>query len=117
MTGSDANICHPTAGSDRQSHPPNVPCVTCCPAPKQSKTVQPLKPRSVRCSWISQRKSGRRLGQAVPAGLSMAKSDDLANAGATQQSPAQREQSAVSSSGMTPPTLPGRPKPARRNRL
>jgi hypothetical protein len=55
---------------------------------------------------MSQRQSLRRWGQGRPAGLSMAKSDDLANAGATQQSPAHREQSAASSSGMTPPGYP-----------
>ncbi len=41
-----------------------------------------------------QLKSELRLGQACPAGLSMAKSADLAKAGATQHRPWQREQSA-----------------------
>src|SRR3954453_19210580 len=51
------------------------------------------------------RKWAPRLGQACPAALSMAKSDDLANAGATQQSPTQLAQSASSTRSPTQPTL------------
>ena len=46
---------------------------------------------------MAHRKSAGRLVQGVPAGLSTAKSADRANAGATQHSPTQREQSARSS--------------------
>jgi uncharacterized membrane protein YkvA (DUF1232 family) len=46
---------------------------------------------------MRQRWSSARLGQARPAGLSMAKSAEAANAGTTQHSPRQRPQSARSS--------------------
>ena len=94
MTGSAANMEAASSGVVRQSAPPKVTCTTCWPAPKQSKTSQPGKPSGRSRSWISQRKSASRWGQGRPAGLSIAKSADRANAGATQHSPAHREQSA-----------------------
>src|SRR3954469_15764012 len=51
------------------------------------------------------RKSPPKFGQAFPAALSIAKSDDLANAGTMQQSPAQLAQSASSTRSPTRPTL------------
>jgi hypothetical protein len=41
MTGNTANIADADSGERRQSVPPKVTCETFCPAPKQSKTVQP----------------------------------------------------------------------------
>ena len=75
------------AGSARQSRPPKVTWATCWPAPKQSKTVQPGKPRCRRSRWMPQRESAPRFGQGCPAGLSSAKSAEAAKAGATQQMP------------------------------
>jgi len=72
----------------------------------------PGKPRSRSPSWMPHRSSGRRFGHGVPAGLSIAKSAVAAKAGPTQQSAAQREQSArrcdrSSSSGRSIMTRPG----------
>ena len=86
----------PATSGARQSRPANAR-VTRWPAPRQSKTVHPAKPRSRRSAWMPQRKSCCRWVHGVPAGLSMAKSADRANAGATQHSPTHREQSARSS--------------------
>ena len=82
--------------ASRQSRPANA-AVTRWPAPRQSNTVHPAKPRPRRSAWMPQRKSACRCAHGVPAGLSTAKSADRANAGATQHSPTQREQSARSS--------------------
>ncbi|GAA4255511.1 hypothetical protein GCM10022255_064650 [Dactylosporangium darangshiense] len=49
---------------------------------------------------MPQRNDSPRFGQACPAGLSIAKSDERANAGATQHNPKHREQSARSSGSM-----------------
>ena len=98
MTANAWNICPAVSGALRQSCPAKVTWATFCPAPKQSKTVQPGKPRSRRLVWMPQRKSARRFGQGCPAGLSMAKSAEAANAGATQHNPKQRAQSARRSS-------------------
>src|ERR1022692_941286 len=94
------------SGTRRQSRPPKVTWATFCPAPKQSYTAQPGKPRCRRVECMRQRKSGRRLGQACPASLSIAKSGDTENAGATQQSPKHRSQSARRSSRSRSGTSP-----------
>ncbi|GAA2814357.1 hypothetical protein GCM10010522_34910 [Kribbella solani] len=49
-----------------------------------------------RFAWIEQRKSVLRFGHGSPAGLSSAKSADLANVSATQHRPKQLPQSALS---------------------
>ncbi len=46
ITPNTANIDAAVSGDSRQSRPANVTWTTCCPAPKQSKTAQPGKPRS-----------------------------------------------------------------------
>lgn len=97
ITVNDPNIAGAILGALRQFCPLKVTPVTCWPAPKQSKTVHPGKPRSRRPEWMPQRKSVRRFVHGVPAGLSIAKSADAVNAGATQQSPAHAPQSAFSS--------------------
>jgi hypothetical protein len=56
--------------------------------------VQPANPRGRSTAWIEQESSADRFGQAVPAGLSIAKSADLAKPGATQHRPMHAEQSA-----------------------
>ena len=69
MTGKTSNIRRAVLGSRRQSRPPKVTWDTFCPAPKQSKTVQPGKPRSRSWAWMPQRKSARRFGAGPPRGL------------------------------------------------
>jgi hypothetical protein len=93
----------------RRVAPPNVTCTTCCPAPKQSNTTQPGKPRPRRRSWIAHPWSGARCGQGVRAGLSIAKSAEAANAGPTQHSARHREQSADRPAVPAPvtPSAPG----------
>ncbi len=98
MTGNTACIWPAVAGS-AQSWPPKVTWQTCWPAPRQSYTAQPRKPRPRRSAWMPQRKSGPRWRQGWPAGLSMAKSAEREKAGTTQHSPAHRAQSARSSGG------------------
>jgi len=93
ITANAANIRPAVPGSARQLTPPNVSCAMRWPAPKQSYVVHPANPRSRSDAWIPHPNEPR-LGQACPAGLSMAKSVDAENAGATQHSPKQREQSA-----------------------
>ena len=68
------------------------------PAPKQSKTVRPRKPRGRRLSWMVQEKSEARFLQGVPAGLSMAKSVVREKPSAVQQSAKQLAQSGRSDS-------------------
>src|SRR5215468_1284295 len=94
MIANAANICAAACGSWRQSRPAKVTWETCWPAPKQSYTAQPGKPCCRRSLCMPHRKSARRWGQGCPAGLSIAKSADAENAGATQHSPKHRPQSA-----------------------
>jgi hypothetical protein len=82
------------SGASRQLTPPKVAWATRWPAPKQSNVAQPANPRSRSDEWIPQRNPSPRFGHACPAGLSMAKSAEAENAGATQHSPKQRAQSA-----------------------
>jgi hypothetical protein len=89
-----ANIRPAVAGAARQLTPPNVSWATRWPAPKQSYVVHPANPRGRSDSWMPQPKPSPRFGHACPAGLSIAKSAEAANAGATQHSPKQRAQSA-----------------------
>jgi hypothetical protein len=89
-----ANIGPAVSGASRQLTPPNVDWAIRWPAPKQSYVVHPANPRGRRSAWIPQRNPAPRFGQACPAGLSIAKSAEAANAGATQHSPKQRAQSA-----------------------
>ena len=76
----------------------NVTWATFCPAPKQSYTAQPGKPRGPQLArgWRSESRR-REVRTRHPGGLSIAKSAEAANAGATQQRPKQRSQSARSS--------------------
>jgi hypothetical protein len=94
ITANAANIRPAVSGASRQLTPPNVSWAMRWPAPKQSYVVQPAKPRGRSDSWMSQRKPPPRFGHGCPAGLSIAKSAEAANAGATQHSPKQRAQSA-----------------------
>src|SRR5215475_6012504 len=94
MIAHAANICAAACGSWRQSRPAKVTGETCWTAPRQSYTAQPGKPCCRRSLCMPHRKSARRWGQGCPAGLSIAKSADAENAGATQHSPKHRPQSA-----------------------
>ena len=57
----------------RHEVPAYVTWATCCPAPKQSKTVQLGQPRSRRWAWIVQRSSSASCQQGTPPGLSAPK--------------------------------------------
>ncbi len=80
MTAKARNMRSASSGELRQSCPGNVTPLTFCPAPRQSNTVQPGKPRSRKRSWMLQPKSSRRFGQERPAGLLKAKSADATKA-------------------------------------
>lgn len=94
MTGNTPNIEGAESGARRQSRPPKVIWETFCPAPKQSKTVQPAKPSRRSREWMPQPKSSRRLRHGSPASFPTAKSAEAANGSATQHSPKQLPQSA-----------------------
>ena len=93
-----ANIAVRVSSSSRQERPANVCRDTFCPAPKQSKTVQPSNPRSRRCGWMRHPSAPSRFVQGSPASLSNGKSADFVKARATQHSPKQSAQSAPRSS-------------------
>src|SRR5262244_4212575 len=97
MTAKAANIGAASAGSARQSRPPKVTWATFWPAPRQSNAAQPPNPRGRSRSWMPQRKSARRFGHGWSAALSIAKSAEAENAGATQHNAKHRTQSARNS--------------------
>src|SRR5690606_8244117 len=92
-TANAENIRSRVSGRSRQLMPANNRWETACPAPKQSKTVQPRNPRDGSVSWMVHEKRPSRCRHGDPAGLSSAKSEDLVNPNAVQHSAKHRLQS------------------------